>query len=406
MSNKVALFHVISIEEITFYKRFLDVLYKEYKLKPLFITTSLFCHLYLKFNRLDSYLVYKSKDLECSNHLNYESFNEKVKWLSPLQAYNCYEGTKTTLKKIIDRFDVSIAFIPSGRLISHEATKDICREVGIYTVFSGYGNFPGKSFFDPEGTDKASSLFRLKNKISQFDFDNQSFELWRKEYLNKKLKSHIVAQARKVSYKTYISRFVRIVFCKLEKLFNVAHDVDRGWDAILDLKGGEVSKLISHHELPEKYILFPLQYSLDAQIILNYSGTYESCLDSALIIAKEIGYPLVIKPHPVENSEYAIDYVKNFVEKNNDVFISNENTFLLIDKSEKVITVNSTVGLESKLMRKNVNFLGDSIYESMTYNDCAKYLQSYLVDIDYFDKSNITSQQINKILKLCEIKLD
>ncbi|WP_439829380.1 capsular polysaccharide export protein, LipB/KpsS family [Aeromonas veronii] len=406
MRNKHALFHVISLEEIKFYSRFLDLLDKKYSFKPIFITTSLFCFLYLKLKKRDVYLTWSQHNVSKYDKEIDETFNEKVGWLDARGAQNCFSSTLKVCQEITKNKDVSMAFIPSGRLVSHQATITHCRAFNIPIVFSGYGNFPNKTFFDPEGTDRASSLFFDKTRLDDIDIDWDEFEKWKVDYLNKKLKLHIVSQAKKLSLKTYLSRFIRIVFCKIECLIGVSHDINRGWGSLKELKGGDINTLKSSVVTPEKYVLFPLQYSLDAQIILNYHGTYESAISEALAIARENSLPLIIKPHPVENSSLAIDYIMRVINENEDVFLSNANTFELIKNSEFVITVNSTVGLESKLMNKEVIFLGDSIYKEMSFIQCAKYIHSYLVDIDYFADSNIASEEMEKIFKICEVCFD
>lgn len=406
MYNKYALFHVISLEEITFYSRFFNALKKDYSLKPVFITTSLFCFLYLKLRRIDTYLTLSKNTITITNQIVNNSFNEKVGWLDREGAQNCFLSTLEKVQKLTCHNDVSIAFIPSGRLVSHQATIKHCRELGIPIIFSGYGNFPGKTFFDPEGTDKASSLFVDNSRLDRLHIDLEKFEKWRIDYINKKLKKHVVSQAKKISFKTYISRFARIIFCSIERLIGVHHDINRTWSSLSELKGGNVSKLKDSMVIPDRYVLFPLQYSLDAQIILNYNGNYKSAILDAIHLARKKTLPLVIKPHPVENSCFAIDFVKRIVNENDDVFISNANTFELIKNSELVITVNSTVGLESKLMHKSVIFLGDSIYKNMSHVQCAKYIQDYLVDIDYFEKEDISSSTMKKIFGVCGVHLD
>ncbi|ELE5867252.1 TPA: hypothetical protein ACVU01_003477 [Vibrio cholerae] len=406
MGNRYALFHVISLEEIKFYFRFLEVLKNDYSLKPLFITTSLFCFFYLKLNNKEVYLTWRNKgSLSFSESID-EMFNQKVGWLDNKGAINCFSSTLNTCQMITERKNILVTFVPSGRLVSHQATIKHCRKLNIPIVFSGYGNFPNKTFFDPEGTDKASSLFRDKTRLDHIHVDLDDFERWKFNYTKNKLKSHIVSQAKKVSLKTYISRCVRIIFCKLERLIGVCHDVDRGWNSLKELKSSDIGVLNNSAVIPEKFILFPLQYSLDAQIILNYDGDYEHAISQAISIARANSLPLVIKPHPVENSSIAINYVRHVINENDDVFLSNENTFKLIRDSEFVITVNSTVGLESKLMNKNVIFLGDSIYKEMDQIQCAKYIQSYLVDIDYFSKSKISSDNMVKIFEICEVRFD
>ncbi|HAV2049126.1 TPA: capsular biosynthesis protein, partial [Raoultella ornithinolytica] len=80
------------------------------------------------------------------------------------------------------------------------------------------------------------------------------------------------------------------------------------------------------------------------------------------------------------------------------IFITNTNTYELIKKSEKVYTINSTVGMEAMLYDKNVSFMGRSIYSKMNNEQLKKFIHLYLIDIDFFDcRNNISKNVIDKI---------
>ncbi|MCA6914334.1 hypothetical protein LF941_02885 [Pectobacterium versatile] len=405
MKKEIVIMHVISLEEITFLFRFENALMSK-KLVPVYTTTSLFCYFYLRLRSKNVFIArYSSgKPMSCE-YDNRKFFNVEVGWLTKENAIKCYEGMLSLANKLVKEYKVKACFIPSGRLASHEALKKVCDENNIPTIFSGYGNFPGKTFFDPAGTDKASSIYDMPEKLERYSYNKDDYGKWRKEYISSKLKSHVVTQAQKVTYKSYLSRTMRILFCKIERFFNVATDVDRGLSSLKDLKAISLERF-QVSSLPTEFCFFPLQYSLDAQIILNYSGDYVGALEGALAVARERCLPLVIKPHPVENSNEAFNLVDEFVSKNPDVYVSLTNTFQLISAAKFVITVNSTVGLESKILDKDVVFLGDSIYKGMTEESIPKYLFGYLVDVDYFAKSAISDNLINEIFDKCGVLSD
>ncbi|MNP77922.1 Capsule polysaccharide biosynthesis protein [compost metagenome] len=58
--------------------------------------------------------------------------------------------------------------------------------------------------------------------------------------------------------------------------------------------------------------------------------------------------------------------------------ITQENTLDLIKASTRVITINSTVGLEAKLYRKRVEVLGRAFYAHFSHEQLKKYLHRYL----------------------------
>ncbi|MFX6461669.1 hypothetical protein ABTG33_19100, partial [Acinetobacter baumannii] len=80
-------------------------------------------------------------------------------------------------------------------------------------------------------------------------------------------------------------------------------------------------------------------------------------------VAKQKKMALVVKPHPAELDQRVIDEVSALREKLGFV-MTNENTFKLINGAALVVTINSTVGLEAKLMKKDVVFLGETMYSS------------------------------------------
>ncbi|HHY0488960.1 TPA: hypothetical protein ACVU46_000647 [Vibrio parahaemolyticus] len=402
--KKVALMHVISKEEVTFFNRFERSLMDK-GLSVIYVTTSLYCFLLLRLKGKDVYISMKNKT--SNNNYSLESyFNDKVGWLSKEKSNIAFFSMYELSNKLMSTYDVKVAFIPSGRLASHQGLTLACKELGVSTIFSGYGNFPGKTFFDKEGTDKNSTLYNNKNKLESSVFDEVAkleFSNWKKAYLSKKLQKHVVSQAKNVTIKTYLSRLARIVFCKVENVMGVALDVDRSWRSVFEFSKVDYSHLSS--PLPDKKFLFlPLQFSKDAQLILNYHGDVVSSMNQALDIAKEKDLALVIKPHPVDNSIDVYHSIKKFLEDNN-ASLSLDNTFKLIDMSELVVTVNSTVGLEAKIMNKDVTFLGESIYSDMRENHVYAYLFKYLVDIEYFSKTNITNSKLDEIFSICEVEL-
>lgn len=105
------------------------------------------------------------------------------------------------------------------------------------------------------------------------------------------------------------------------------------------------------------YIFFPEQIEGDSNIILN-SPKFKSMADAAeelLISAKELNLSLVIRQHP-ENKNNNIKYP-------DDVIICNDiHIHSLLRNSEFNVTINSTTGLESLLLRKPTFVLGNSIY--------------------------------------------
>lgn len=123
-------------------------------------------------------------------------------------------------------------------------------------------------------------------------------------------------------------------------------------------------------QLPPKYFFLPFQVHTDTQVLLNsprIRNMYE--LTDTVYRAVEAfnrknqeDYWLVIKEHP---SDYKrIDYtdLKEKYQKEKVVFVTTMPSSELIQESQAVITINSTVGLEALLKGKPVITLGKAFY--------------------------------------------
>lgn len=53
--------------------------------------------------------------------------------------------------------------------------------------------------------------------------------------------------------------------------------------------------------------------------------------------------------------------------------------------SSKVVTINSTVGLEALILDKEVEVLGRAVYSHFDHERLKAYVCRYLINIDYFD---------------------
>ena len=79
-------------------------------------------------------------------------------------------------------------------------------------------------------------------------------------------------------------------------------------------------------------------------------------------------------------------------------YLVNQPTVSILKYCERVITINSTVGLEAMLMGKPVEFLGKSFYESLDKERMQNYIMSYLINIDFFGTANIKKSDIQIVL--------
>lgn len=123
----------------------------------------------------------------------------------------------------------------------------------------------------------------------------------------------------------------------------------------------------SEIELPERYVFVPFQVPNDTQVVCHspwvdsMEAFYEK-VETALNFLQQQSdwqpYKFVIKEHP--------SWPKSFTElhhKNpNIVFANNNNTQDLIENALAVVTINSTVGIESLLLENKLITVGNCFY--------------------------------------------
>jgi capsular polysaccharide export protein len=122
--------------------------------------------------------------------------------------------------------------------------------------------------------------------------------------------------------------------------------------------------------LPPKYIFVPFQVDYDTQIITHshWIKNMRMLFDVIEKVSKNTQYAFVLKEHPSSGVTYD-DLYRRADKIENMSFKNTYSTQELIERSQAVITINSTVGMESLLFHKKVIVLGDAFYniEGITY---------------------------------------
>jgi capsular polysaccharide export protein len=115
--------------------------------------------------------------------------------------------------------------------------------------------------------------------------------------------------------------------------------------------------------LPDSFIFIPFQVDSDTQIITNsrWLKNMRQFFDVIEELSKVSPYNFVLKEHPSSSRDYP-DLHKRAKAIKNIQFANGYPTQELIEKSLAVITINSTVGVESLLFKKRVVVLGDAFY--------------------------------------------
>ncbi len=115
--------------------------------------------------------------------------------------------------------------------------------------------------------------------------------------------------------------------------------------------------------LPKYFIFVPFQVDYDSQILLysSWIKDMQALFDLVVYLAEESGLTFVLKEHPSSKKSYKqlhqeAQKIKNIY------FFNGHSTQELIEQSEAVMTINSTVGIEALLFGKRVMVLGDAFY--------------------------------------------
>lgn len=113
--------------------------------------------------------------------------------------------------------------------------------------------------------------------------------------------------------------------------------------------------------LPERYIFVPFQVAYDTQIIQHSPWIEDMFAFYEIIewISSQIDIPFVIKEHP---SDRVSDYTSLHHKTNKNIVFSSHNTQELIENAECVMTINSSVAMESLLFGKRVIVLGEAFF--------------------------------------------
>jgi capsular polysaccharide export protein len=115
--------------------------------------------------------------------------------------------------------------------------------------------------------------------------------------------------------------------------------------------------------LPDSFIFVPFQVDSDTQIITNsqWVKNMRQLFDIIELLSTDTNYNFILKEHPSSSRNYP-DLHNRANKLDNLSFANGYATQELIERSLAVITINSTVGVESLLFKKRVIVLGNAFY--------------------------------------------
>lgn len=309
-------------------------------------------------------------------------FNVLAGRLNQEDARHAYVATLGLIQKLNSKSLITKFVIPSGRHIHHLAATDFAKKNEISRLYINYGNFPGRTFFDPLGTDAESSVY-VNGIHPPESFTEREAKLIIRNALSEKSNQSSIPQ--KTTYFKEIVKSLAFRFSVVaESWLGICGDrriislPERGPVFFADIVEKEALE-----RLPP-FFFFPLQVSSDVQVVRNYDGgSIENSIKQALAYTKKKGKILVVKLHPAEKDQQTVIRLLDLLKKTASLKTANLPTDILIKYAEKVVTINSTVGLEAKLLDREVHFMGKSMYADMDARQMAWYLRTILIKVDY-----------------------
>lgn len=293
------------------------------------------------------------------------------------------------VERLSGRYPLRNVLVWNGQTLVGEVARLLNKMYGLKTLFFEIANIPGKIFVDPCGVNCESKLYSdlRTGVLCAGEWDRKEYDAWRAQYIESKRRNNLVPQAvgkhhlkwfhildfiyaKLFGYKNYSRRsfrdknpFATWVRCKSNK------DVDISFSSHEDFDDGR------------GFVFYPGQVHDDTQLLMNSDiGNVEAIRKILKLTCKRI----FVKPHPaggVEEYKSLLDVVQE-----GRVVFTNANTFELIQKSDEVYTINSTVGLEARILGKDVTFFGKSVYREMSNENLGWYIMRHLIDVDFFSE--------------------
>jgi capsular polysaccharide export protein len=294
------------------------------------------------------------------------------------------------------KFGVSSCLIWNGQQLLGLAVGYVCEELNIPVRFLEISNLPSKLFVDNRGVNARSSIANEPALLDRLDLPAPAqHQAWLSEYEAYKAKP--VPQAanaglrRLTSKVNFLLKTLTMGVARRKPIRVARHD---------DIRK-QVGQRLSERDLrASAYLFLPLQVSGDTQIKLNSSVDNLEAIRIAHRMALEENLRLLVKMHPAEQDSASLADVVALSQDLEFDIVENSTTDLLRG-AQKVVTINSTVGLEALLYGKPVVCLGRALYAAFDEARLLKYIHQFLIaDIDYFGAAPIPESAVCRLLRL------
>jgi capsular polysaccharide export protein len=257
------------------------------------------------------------------------------------------------LRAFFERTRPAGVFLWNGSGLAAAIAEQLARARGLAVVFGENGYLPGTLQLDPLGVNAFSSIrdrWSLERVRAIRWRDDQREELRRllTAYRNDRLPPPEGPRRRiRASWLAYLQ----------QSLHDLRHrDLDQPGNRLVPREAAR---------LPERFAFFPLQVRDDSQLTIH-SPIYGNRLDEAVTDLGQAlretvpGLSLVVKLHPADLRK--TDYDPLVQAYPDVIWIGGGDVRAILKRSDLVVTINSTVGIEALIFGKPVVTLGNSLY--------------------------------------------
>lgn len=260
-------------------------------------------------------LSFRSATIDSTEILNTKHKELDVKYANPLhkQLYKLLlkiqiPWVSRVIYKQLTMHKPHFLVVWNGKKFHQAIAVEVAKSLGIPSVYFENGVLPNTTTMDFQGVNASNSLPRNISFYQKLHFSNEQT-----------LPQRLVTREAKTKKKTFTTT------------------------------------------LPETYIFVPFQVAYDTQII-QHSPWIPDMFEFYKILewlSSQINIPFVLKEHP---SDRVSDYTQLHQSSSDKIHFSSEETQVLIENADVVISINSSVVMESLLFSKRVIVLGEAFF--------------------------------------------
>ncbi|UIR30976.1 hypothetical protein LZP85_04070 [Priestia flexa] len=349
-------------------------------------------HYTLEFNNLNNFL-YDKEELfnNAKRYINYLNLVHKTEPLDLIISWNNTFMFDSLAKAFARVNNIPTLFFEAGIFRPHTITVD---SKGV-----NYGNSVAQDIDFYRNVN--SDTVRLNNFLHQIEHPEELYKPVKYNNLSKKSRKFLLQRAYDVFNCQILKRELNLNIIYEPFTDKVKRQLSKGFNSL------KRNKMKERTKLPDKFIFIPFQVHDDSQVILNSKKINDMDSLVELVIDKvqqynskyEENFHVVFKEHPADKNNIHYEKLYNrFKELRNVMFLTTGNTNEILKKSQMVITINSTVGIEALLHYKPVVTLGKSYYNineicypCHDHNNLHEYIHKAL-------NSNVKKDLINKFL--------